>query len=318
MTDLRSNQDRSRGRRDAARVVRNVVLLGQDLEGFQEGDPGQEAWFAGPDTCAEVLRERTGGELKAGVAFGKAWPWVDADGVLLSPGLSVPLAEESQGPDGVYRREKHGVLREAGGREHLVLSTHQASTFPGRGFDVLWFEEAARCVVGDGVMEVDDLFSRLIVPVGPAVIEKKLVRVRRCDPAILGHIPGHERPMRAAMMDVARSVAVTSPEWRDPEAFFLQGVGFEKVRLTGGCLRCSGADAAAIEFRIEADQQGWRAVLCDGRFPFLQLAVRQEREDVVLVGSISDAIDPLSPGMRERLAFDLRSLLISLGEPAAT
>ncbi len=295
----------------AARLARITPLLGRDREYSDGADPLGRGWFCGAGECARVLAGVTGGKRKTGYAFGAPWPWVEVGEYMLGPGLPVAVTPgESSAPDGVYRRVGASVFREAGGRERVLLSNSDESL--DQPFDLLWFADSARYTVRTGLLEVEDLFSRLVVPANRETIERELVQHGHQDMTILDALPLTTRQSAAKVIQVARGSAVTPPTWRDPAAFFRAGIGFDNVTAREDRLLVMGSDRQCVELSLASGADGWQATVTAGPFPFETLSVQREENDVVLSAVVAEAIDPLAQGIRERLAFDLRSFLVAL------
>jgi hypothetical protein len=298
---------------EAARIARTVPLLGHDHETTDGGDPLDRGWFSGPLECARLQATLTGGKERTGWAFGVAWPWVEVGGVALAPALPVAATTtEQEGPDGAYRQVGDRVLREAGGREKPLLTKQGQGAANGAVIDALWFSDTARFVLHHGLLEVEDLFSRLVAPARQSTIERLLVRCCGHAPAILEHLPEVDVCQAGPTLAVARAEAVMAPNWIDPEAFFKKGIGFESAVVSEDRLVARGGDRQPVELALTLSGDGWRAVVTSGNFPFESLAIERDDRDIVLTATVIPAIDPLAQGMRERLAFDLRSFLISL------
>jgi len=260
-----------------------------------------------------MLVALTGGTPKTGRAFTVSWPWVDAGGTALGPALPVAVtAHESSGPDGAYRREGDCVFREAGGRERSLIAATAAGDVASSGFEILWFGEAARFLVHQGALEVEDLFSRMTAPAPRPYLEQWLIRRLRCQPAILAYLSAPETAAQETTIEISRGQAVTAGTWNDPQAFFRKGIGFETVTMRGNTVVAHGRGRQRVEYALSGCGGGWRATLVAGAAPFESLSVVRDGQEIVLTATIAAAIDPLASGKRERLAFDLRSFLVAL------
>ena len=108
----------------AALMVRSLPLKLGGVASMEPEECIERGWCAGVEAFAEVLSVITAGAKRTGTAFGGRWPWFDVAGTMVSPGLPVRVALDSEepGPDGVYSREGSNVFREAAGRRTIVLS----------------------------------------------------------------------------------------------------------------------------------------------------------------------------------------------------
>jgi hypothetical protein len=312
VSDARRNES---GTARAAALVRATPLLGRG-EGTRTVDEVLECgWFCGIEECGRVLGEVAGAPPREGRAFGRAWPWLEVEGAIVGPGLPVAVPPaEVRGPDAGYRREGRVVLREAGGRQGVFLAL-DADPGPGDddGPDLLWFGDAARHVVRGGRLEIEDLFSSLSTPVSRALLDRLLVRGRRCDAVILDRLSLGSAAAPPPILTVARPAAITPKSWADPEVFFRVGVGLTDLRERNQRLCARGPDGGCTEIRLGRADHGWEAAVESQALPFVRLTARREGPDVVLSATIADRIDPHAAGMRERLAFDLTATLVALG-----
>jgi hypothetical protein len=287
-----------------------------------EADPASDptaarrrGWFRGADECARYLADRTGADLGTGVAFGGEWPILGNGGWLIAPAMPLVLVGTGgDAPDAAYLRRGDTILREAAGLETCFLTISEAAPPPGQPFDLLWFGDTERYVVRRGKLEVDDMFARLELPLDREWLEKHLVRGRRVDGGVLDDLAGGP-PGGAATVTVHRQAALHPGKgWRDPERFLGARADIARTERRGGVLEAYTAHGANPRFESEVRDDGWTLVLQDGFYPLTALTVRHHTAWLSLTATLHPTVDPLRPGMRGRLAFDLRSDLVALGQ----
>jgi hypothetical protein len=299
--------------RAAAEVVRIVLRR-------REGDSAQAAaetavrgGFESVAACARRLARATGAEVSTARAFGGEWPVIEGAGWLVAPAM--PLALTAAGGDGLdagYRLCDGAVWREAAGVERLFLTTEAAGPDAGAPFDLLWFGDSERYTFRRGILAVDDLFAEIEIPVDHATLERLLVRARRVDAAVLDGL-AFDRPEAPAVITVNRGAALTPAEsWRDPERFLRSRADVERTARRGDHIDVETVGGAAAAFLCEDRDDGWTVRLDAGDYPLTALSLRRLGVTLSLSAVLHPAVDPLAPGMRGRLAFDLRSDLVAL------
>lgn len=299
----------------AAAVVRfpiRCVDTAEDAAG--PADAAERGWYRSAQECARHLAGLTGAATAPARAFGGDWPFVGGDEWLLAPALPLVLSGETgDGADAVYSRRGGNVYREAAGLEELLLTTSGSREPPGRPFDLLWFGEGERHVVRDGVLEVEDLFARVEVPAERELLERLLVRGRRVDEKILEGLK-LEPPRAPATITINRA-AVLHPDgaWRDPNRFLEARADIEWTKGRAQKIEVRTVAGTKAVFTCEIRDDEWRVVLENGEYPVTEFSMRRQKESLSLTATLDPSVDPLAPGMRGRLAFDLRSDLVELG-----
>ena len=268
-------------------------------------------WFAGRQEAARVLSHLVHGEPGLGTAFGGAWPFVEGEGWLLTPGAPVVVREApADGADGVYRVAGRQVLREAAGLEEPLLEMVPPSPQEGPPPpDLLWFGERERYLLRRGVLSIEDLFCRVVAPADSARIENLLVRTHRLGEAILDGLelgPG-EVPVEVM---VRRPVDLVLAAWRDPERQLLRREGVRTVDRRGEILTVTLEDGSEAAATVEETEAGWRVDFAAGGFPWMAAEARLEGEAVVYRAFPGPGLDPIDPGVRSRIAFDLMTDLL--------
>lgn len=301
----------------AALLVRRLPLRFRPLAGARDPDTVVESrWFAGPAECVRVLGRLFRGATVRGTAFGTAWPFLEAAGLVVAPALPVAAeADEQQGPDGAYQRASGRVWREAIGHRRTFLSAGEAPKgADSDGFELLWFGESERYLVRAGSLEVEDLFSKLTVPASRALVERMVVRGLRSDPEALEGVDlaGRQAP---AEIEVRRPTRlVDGDSWRDPVAVLGRRIDIRRMERRGDEIMAeTGRDTTAV-FRVAEEPRGWRLFLWDGTYPFRILALDERDGHLRFAAALGEDLDPFGPGVRGRIAFDLRSDLVALGK----
>lgn len=303
-----------RGPAAATAVLRLPLRWTPDDAAAAAGTALERGYVGSAAECGRLLAEAVGAEPSPVRAFGGEWPAVESAGLLLAPAVPLPLPiGPSDGPDAAYRRDGTRVWRESGGAEALVLSGPLPEPAPGEPFDLLWFGDAERYLLRGGRLTVDDLFCELRLWPSRAGLEHLLVRLRRADPAILAglEVVG---AAEAAEITVRRPRQLSAEDrWRDPERFLACRADIGGLTAGRGALTAATVLGARVVFAVEEHATGWRAAVVEGEYPFSALELEADGGLLALSGTLAAAVDPLAPGLRGRLAFDLRSDLVMLG-----
>lgn len=271
-------------------------------------------WFAGSGECLHVLGELYRGTTRRGGAFGVSWPFLEGGGRIVAPALPVAAtADESVGPDGSYDVSHGFVWREAvGTRSPFLALAGAADEIPGGGFDLLWFGDGERLQLREGVLVIEDLFCMLRVPASAALIDRLLVRALRVDPEVADGL-SFGAPRGPAVIEVRRQTALLgSARWRDAAALLRVRADVEAVEERGDRIELRTSHEHNVIFTLVQDPAGWRIVRGDGEFPYPVLSLMERDGVLQLTAAIDPSIDPLGPGVRGRIAFDLRSNLVAL------
>jgi hypothetical protein len=298
----------------AAELVRRFALrLGGSATSRDVGTILESGWFAGEGECVRVLAEVYHGTTRRGAAFGGPWPFLEAGNWLLAPAVPTLVGDRgTSGPDGEYRLQNGQVLREAVGQEQPLLATDPADSVPGKSFDLLWFGEGERFLARDGVLEIEDLFSLLRLPLDLGMVDRFLLRARRVEPTVAHDlvVTGSET---LPTMEVRRDLATFSSDvWRDPCRLYSARVGVRSAERIHDQLVVEMDSDRRVVFNIVEDRNGWSAFTWEGSFLFQTLALIERGGVLSLTGTLSRSLDPLEPGLRGRLAFDLNADLVAL------
>jgi hypothetical protein len=300
----------------AAAVVRAFPLRFSGETGHRDLSTVVESrWLAGTSECLRLLSGVYRGTPGRGTAFGTSWPLLSAGGRLVAPALPVVAGRgEGTGPDGSYELRAEVVWREAVGEWAPFLSISGAPPTPGAGFDLLWFGSAERYLLRAGMLEVEDLFSVLRVPATTSLIDRLLIRGQRIDPEALEGVPLSDSP-GSGEVEVRRSIQLLPEEaWRDPRQVLAVRTDLRHVERQGDQLVAETALEDRVVFNVVGEQHGWRVYTWEGEYPFRTLRLIKRGQVLVLSGALNPDLDPFTPGLRGRLAFDLRSDLVALGE----
>jgi hypothetical protein len=301
----------------AALLVRSLPLRFRPRSDARDPDTVVESrWFAGPAECARVLGRLFRGATVRGAAFGSVWPYLEAAGLVVSPALPVAAeVDEQQGPDGAYQLADGRVWREAVGHRRAFLSAGGAAEdADDKGAELLWFGGSERYLVRAGTLEVEDLFSKLTVPASRALVERMVVRGLRSDRQVLEGVGLTDR-QAPAEIEVRRPTGLVSGDiWRDPAAVLGRRVDIQRVERRGDEIVAETARDTTTVFRIAEEPRGWRLFLWDGVYPLRMLALLERGGHLAFAATLAPELDPLAPGVRGRLAFDLRSDLVALGK----
>jgi hypothetical protein len=273
----------------------------------------ESRWFADPAECLRLLVGLFRGHPRRGRAFGTSWPYLEAGGRWVAPALPVAVgAAEMTGPDGCYRLRDGVVWREAGGGVRPLLSVSEMPSAPDVGFDVLWFGDAERYLLRSATLEVEDLFSVYRVAATARVVDVVLFRERRVDRELLSGVELSEQEAPAEIAVRRSRELLTGDRYRDPEATLSVRVDIRHVERQGDQLLADTELGERGVFNVVEEPHGWRLYTWEGRYPLRSLALTETSGDVRYSATIRSEVDPLTPGLRSRLAFDLRADLTAL------
>ncbi len=275
----------------------------------------ESRWFSGTAECARFLGELFRGSMGRGAAFGGPWPFLQAGGRVVAPALPVVAsATEAAGPDGSYRFADGAVRREAVGEERPFLSTGRTAVADGVGFDLMWFGAGERYLVRDGILEIEDLFSALRLPATAPVVRGVLAKTLRVDAEVLSDLPFAPRDGAGAEVEVRRPLELVGNErWREPAEVLSARPGIRKVTQQADRLVAETEGGTELVFVASEEPAGWQLFSWEGDHPLRTLAMRSDGDVLCFRGILRPGLDPLTPGLRQRLAFDLRSDLVALG-----
>jgi hypothetical protein len=177
----------------------------------------------------------------------------------------------------------------------------------------LWFGETERYVLRGGALEIEDLFAACRVSATRSHLERELIRGRRVDPDVLAGLTVEGIPA-APEIEVRRPTSLSADgRWRDAAAFLANRTDIVAVDVSGDRIAADTARADRVCFDVTEQPNGWRLLKGAGEYPFLAFTMVREGPDLSLRATTAPQIDPLAPGMRGRLAFDLRADLVALG-----
>ncbi|MEJ2188407.1 MAG: hypothetical protein P8Y93_03140 [Acidobacteriota bacterium] len=261
-----------------------------------------------------MLHEIGGGELFKGRAYGDSWPYFRKGDLVFAPGLPVVVGQTTvSGADGEYQRRAEGVWREGAGVETLFLEEEAATQgSPGRAIDLLWFENSARYLVRDGALEIEDLFAVLRVPVTPPLLSRVLIGRQKLPESVLDGVRWPSKAL-APEIEVGRpSELSTTERWRDARLALERRADVRSVHHEGAEMVAETETGDTVVFALAEKEDGWQLERQAGVYVFTHLSLVRRGEALWLRGVLDATMDPMAPGMRERLAFDLRADLVAL------
>lgn len=285
------------------------------------GGPGQgmveeiveSGWCSGLGAFGELITLVLASPHRSGGAFGVRWPWFEAGGAVVAPGLPVRLrlGKEEHGPDGVYLFDGDAIYREAAGRRQIFLETGTNAPKTPPEFALLWFSDTARFLLRDTVLEIEDLFSKTLCSLDQKSLEHILIRGQRVDGGVIeGLSLGHG--LQPTTVEVAREWGDATAPWRDPAAFLEIRIDVEEVKTVGDRAVIKDVLGETVEFRVTEQKTGWRLERIKGQFPFEALSIQKEEEHLVLRATLAPEHDVFSPGLRGRVVFGLNADLRGL------
>ncbi len=232
---------------------------------------------------------------------------------LTAPGVPVlARSAPADGPDGPYRARDGAIERERAG-----IWEPFDRDLPVQGPDrtLLLFTPEARWLVSGDRIVVEDPFCRVRTPLVHRRAEALLVRRLRFAPEILEGFDEAGPAEPTGELEVARhATLLPAASWESPEGLFAVREGVERVRREGSRLELVLVTGDRAAFEIEERAGGWRAVRREGEYPALEAWVAADGELVRYGWRLDPRLDPLDAGVRARIAFDLTSDLIRLGE----
>jgi hypothetical protein len=266
----------------------------------------QRGFWCGVDEAAREMAELLGVQAEPAEAFGGRWWAAFHEGVVVAPGVPVAVsAEEQLAPGGAYRLNSRGaVLREGGSGEAPELERRHAVSAPRA--ELVWFDDNARHVVWGGQLLVDDLFSRLELPATRARLDHLLVRRLRLDGRLLDGIREGENAGAARL-----TVQAPAGPAIDPGQLLRARLDLTQVEELEDGWIARHVDGSELRFRlVDAAGATWRVLCADDPRGIASLRVDPEQ----VVAELAPTLDPLRPGWRTRLAFDLRADLTAAGQ----
>jgi hypothetical protein len=258
---------------------------------------------------AQLFRGATG----RGSAFSSSWPYLEAAGRVVAPGVPVVAgAAEVTGPDGEYQLADRAVWREAVGERRPVLHLEGVAESDQPAFDLVWFGASERCLIRQGLLEVEDLFSSLRLAVTRDALERVLVRGLRVDAEVLDGIGFHSGDSKAELEVRRPRELVASDDWMDPAVVVGGRADIATVQRRGDELEAETLAGGSVIFKVAEERPGWQVFAWEGEYPYKTLSMADRDGVLSWTAALSEGLNPLAPGVRTQLAFDLRSDLISL------
>lgn len=272
----------------------------------------ESGWCSGLEAFADVLSLVTGRPCRWGTAFGARWPWFEAGGAVVAPGLPVRVGPggEEPGPDGAYTRDGDSILREAAGRRDVFLAIEETGAREEPDFTLLWFSDSARFLLRDTGVEIEDLFSKTRCPIDQNGLENILVRGQRIDREVIEDLP-LAGEMQPTTVEVAREQGTAKIRWREPESFLESRIDVDDVKTRGGRAVIKDVRGETVEFVATQQDSGWALERERGRFPYDVLSLQSVKHHLVLKATIAPGHDLLSSGTRGRFVFDLTADLMA-------
>lgn len=292
----------------AALVVRRFPLRIGAETGAGPEETLERRWCSGLEHFADVLALVTGRPCRWGSAFGLRWPWIEVGGALVAPGLPVRVVagREEYGPDGAYTLEATNLLREAAGRRNLFLNTEEKAVGGTPDLDLLWFSDTARFLLREGVVEIEDLFSKTRCFIDDNTLDALVVRGLRIDRQVIEGLP-RESGKGSATVEVAREQRPLTEAWRDVARFLESKMDVDEATVRGDHAVIKDVRGERVEFVLTSHDSGWALDRRRGRFPYDALELQRAEHHVVLKAVIPEEHDLLSSGVRGRFVFDLNA-----------
>jgi hypothetical protein len=300
-------------------LVRDLPIRWSDTgSGCAEDDAVARGWFEGVDECARILAACTALDVCGGGGFGGPWPVLRGEGVVVAPALPVVGNGGPEiGPDGEYGTDGADVWREAVGVKEPYLVANPSQPAPSAPFDLLWFGDAERFLIRDGLIEVEDLFGALRGPAHHRLVDRILARGARVDDRLLSSLPLPEVDA-PAVIEVRRPAALsTGARWRDPALMLAARPDIEEAHRNGPEVEVRVVGDRTATFNLEENESGWKLKLRAGTYPLTGFELTLSSSALSLCATLDAGLDAFKPGMRGRLIFDLRADLVALEDRPA-
>lgn len=298
----------------AVEMVRRRPLRWTAAAGVRTAKVAPErGWFEGVGECARALAAAARMEIVQGRGFGGSWPLLVGDTTILAPAMPVAVGTQREsGSDGNYRLIGDTVWREAVGFEDAFLTSDDSQSPPGHPFDLLWFGESERFTLRSGFLEISDLFGELRVPASAELLENLLVRGRRLHPDVLSSLR-YTNHAGEQTFEVRRPLILNAnARSLDPRAFLSVRADVEHAREVADRIVVRTVDGAESVFEIQELASGWRLTLLSGNHALASIQLERGETTLSIRATLASDRDGLSPGMRGRIIFDLRSDLVAL------
>lgn len=296
--------------------MRMPLRWSSDDGGRDEAEVRASGYFDSAGECARVVAASAGDVRTIEArAFASLWPVVADDRWRVAPAVPAAVgAGFAEGPDGIYSGRGEAIVREACGAERPLVVDADGTT-EDEPFELLWFEAGERLLVRQGTLEVEDLFSRLTLAATDALLDRLLLRARCLSPDLVSAVGTAAAPV-VAKMQVRRPLSLVGAGSvvDDPRPFLEARAEASGVATEGDRYVVKLHTGGRVVFAATPVSGGWSLRREDGQHPFSAIVLAAGSDDLQLAVDLDETIDPMSPGMRGRLAFDLQADLVALSQ----
>lgn len=290
---------------DLARVV--AATASKVLRIAPHPEAGGAGWTS-LEAATAAFAEAAQSPPAEGEFLGVTWPRIELQGRLVSPGVPVvATSHEAEAEDASYRYDGQTLWREAGGvvaAAGLPRPPADEAVRPA----LLWFDHSARWVVRGPELEVDDLFGSLRLPLAPETLSRLLVRGRRAEPTVVDGIAAEGATLPPTVRVARPTPVVEATTLATPATLLGTRPDLADVATHGDTVEAKGRWGRVV-WRTEEVADGFVLHRQDGTFPYRRLELRLTSSAVAITAAVDPSLDPLAPGNRGRLVFDLRAML---------
>ena len=153
----------------------------------------------------------------------------------------------------------------------------------------------------------------LRVPVTPTLLSRILINRQELPDTVLEGVQWPAKA-RASEIEVGRPSELNTTEcWRDARRVLERRADVRSVSQKSAEIVVETERGDTVVFGFAEKEEGWQLERQAGAYAFTYLSLIRRGEAVWLRGVLDSTMDPMVPGMRERLAFDLRADLVALG-----
>jgi len=105
---------------------------------------------------------------------------------------------------------------------------------------------------------------------------------------------------------------VATDRWLDPKAVLGERADIATVEGRGDELVATTLAGRTVIFKVVEKRPGWQVFAWEGAYPYQTLTMAEDQGVLSWTATLNESLEPLNPGVRGQLAFDLRSDLIAL------
>jgi hypothetical protein len=177
---------------------------------------------------------------------------------------------------------------------------------------LLWFGAGERYLLRDQTLEIEDLFSSLRVAATRDLADRFVVRGLRAEPEVLDGIRFSDRSSPPEIEVRQPLELVSSNAWRDPIHVLELREDIGRVDRRADEIHAATALGEDVVFKLVEESGGWQVYRWEGEYSLQSLTLVERDGNLSYSATLGSGLDPFAPGLRERIAFDLRSDLVNI------